>query len=91
MSELDDKAAATKRARATERKRRERRGDRVLQVEAHMLSLAQMLLAEGLLKEGDFEDVAAIEAATAEHLRNHQRVGRLLPDIEGGDHQRTPC
>ena len=39
-----------------------------------------MLLAEGLLKEGELEDVTAISAATAAHLRKHERVGRILPD-----------
>ena len=78
--ELKAEAAKFKRAKAAEKKRRQRNGGYVLSVEVHLPTLARMLLAEGLLKEGELEDVTAISAATAAHLRKHERVGRILPD-----------
>jgi hypothetical protein len=80
MSKLEDEAAEFKRRKAAERKRRERRGERVINVVVHVSSLAQMLFLEGLLKESQLEDLAAIEQAAAQHFRNHQRKGRVLPD-----------
>ena len=80
MSKLEEDAAAFKRAKQAEKKRRQRNGGYVLAVEVHLPTLARMLLAEGLLKEGELEDVTAISAATAAHLRKHERVGRILPD-----------
>jgi hypothetical protein len=80
VSKLEDEAAAFKRAKEAEKKRRQRSGKHVLSVEVHLPSLARMLLAEGLLKEEEIEDVAAISAATAAHLRKHERAGRILSD-----------
>jgi hypothetical protein len=78
--ELKAEAAKFKRAKAAEKKRRQRNGGYVLPVEVHLPTLARMLLAEGLLKEGELDDVDAISAATAAHLRKHQHVGRILED-----------
>jgi hypothetical protein len=83
VGKFEEEAAAfaLKRAKEAERKRRQRSGGYVLSVEVHLPSLARMLFAEGLLKEAELEDVAAISAATAAHLRKHQLAGRILPDL----------
>jgi len=67
-------------SREAERKARQRQGFKTLQLEVHLKTFVATLLTEGLIRDGQLEDMAAIREAGAQFIANHCRVGRILRD-----------